>query len=281
MIMCFYLPSKPIKFINISRFEAPVLRASGMTPMGEGIRYALEEVRQRCHLYHQMGIECFKPFVMMITDGIPTDDVSVEVGESFSMAGSFRPAKTAADALVLQYYEEPDPVKASFGHPLTEKEWTAIGRLKNIGIHTLLHLPTVSAIYAHPMLETMQEELGLEGRKFTFLCGHDINVAAVLSALGAEDYDLPKTIEPETPIGVKFVIEKRRGEDGQAYAALNLVYQSTEQIRNREMLSLEHPPVVFPLHLKGLQMNEDGLYLFADLEKRFLETMEDYDALMH
>lgn len=208
-------------------------------------------------------------------ESFPMDDVSVEVGESYYMAGSFRPAKTAADALVLQYYEEPDPLKASFGHPLTQEEWTAIGRLKNSGIHTLIHLPTVSTIYAYPMLEVMQEELGLEERKFTFLCGHDTNIATVLSALGVEDYDLPQTIEPETPIGVKLVIEKRRGADGQEYAALHLVYQSTEQIRNREMLSLENPPVVFPLHLKGLQMNEDGLYLFADLEKRFSDVMEE------
>ena len=63
-------------FVNVSSFVAPVLTAGGMTAMGEGIRYALEVVHQRCHEYHQMGIECYKPFVMMITDGIPTDDVS-------------------------------------------------------------------------------------------------------------------------------------------------------------------------------------------------------------
>ena len=63
-------------FVNVSSFSAPVLSAGGLTSMGEGIRYALEVVHQRCHEYHQTGIECFKPFVMMITDGIPTDDVS-------------------------------------------------------------------------------------------------------------------------------------------------------------------------------------------------------------
>ena len=65
-----------VPFVPVSRFEAPVLRAGGLTAMGEGISYALEEVHQRCHMYHQMGIECFKPFIMMITDGVPTDDVS-------------------------------------------------------------------------------------------------------------------------------------------------------------------------------------------------------------
>lgn len=63
-------------FVNVQDFVAPKLTAYGMTAMGEGIRYALEVVHKRCHEYHQLGIECYKPFVMMITDGIPTDDVS-------------------------------------------------------------------------------------------------------------------------------------------------------------------------------------------------------------
>lgn len=65
-----------VPFVNVSNFSAPRLTAYGMTAMGEGIRYALEAVHKRCHEYHQMGIECFKPFIMMITDGLPTDDVS-------------------------------------------------------------------------------------------------------------------------------------------------------------------------------------------------------------
>lgn len=60
-------------FVPVSQFNAPTLTASGVTAMGKGIRYALETVHQQVHLYHDMGIECFKPFVLMITDGLPTD----------------------------------------------------------------------------------------------------------------------------------------------------------------------------------------------------------------
>ena len=60
-------------FTPVSQFNAPVLTASGLTAMGKGIRYALETVHQQVHAYHDMGIECFKPFVLMITDGLPTD----------------------------------------------------------------------------------------------------------------------------------------------------------------------------------------------------------------
>ena len=206
----------------------------------------------------------------------PTDDITLTLDKTYRFDGSIRPAMKAADALVLQYYEEPDATKAAFGHQLTDEEWTEIGRLKELSLHTIYRMPSISTVIAQPLLEVMLNELRLDGRKFTFLCGHDTNLCSILSSLSVEDYSLPNTIEPDTPIGAKLVIEKRRGTDGQAYASLSLVYQSTEQIRNREMLSLDHPPMIVPLRLKGLYANEDGLYLFSELEKRFSDALEKY-----
>lgn len=205
-----------------------------------------------------------------------TNDISVTVTDAYHFDGSIRPAMKAADALVLQYYEEPDAVNAAFGHRLTDKDWLEIGRLKELSIHTLYCMPSVSTILAQPLLKVMLNEAQLDERKFTFLCGHDTSLCTVLSALGAEGYSLPNTIEPVAPVGAKLVIEKRRGPDGQEYASLSMVYQSTEQIRNREPLSLERPPMIVPLHLKGLHKNEDGLYLFSDLEKRFSDVILTY-----
>lgn len=62
-------------FCPIKQFVPPTLSAYGGTSMGKGIRYALEAVHEQVHKYHSMGIDCFKPFVLMITDGCPTDDV--------------------------------------------------------------------------------------------------------------------------------------------------------------------------------------------------------------
>ena len=200
-------------------------------------------------------------------------DYSVTVDDVLHLSGSIRPAMTAADALVLQYYEEEDPLKAAFGHKLTDEDWRGIGRLQSLGGYTILHLPSVASHGTKPMLETLLDELSLPKRKFTFLCGHDTNVVTVLSALGVEDYELPHTIETKTPIGLKLVMEKRRGDDGKDYASLKMMYQSTEQIRRREMLSLENPPVIVRLRLKGLKANKDGLYLFDDLMGRFSEAI--------
>ena len=64
-----------VPFCPIKKFDPPTFVAHGGTSMGKGIRYALEAVREQVHKYHEMGIECYKPFVLMITDGVPTDDV--------------------------------------------------------------------------------------------------------------------------------------------------------------------------------------------------------------
>ncbi|MGI6695808.1 MAG: vWA domain-containing protein [Christensenellales bacterium] len=63
-------------FCPIMKFEAPVLQAGGWTNMAAGIRYALEAVREQMSVYHRIGVECYKPFVLMITDGKPTDDMT-------------------------------------------------------------------------------------------------------------------------------------------------------------------------------------------------------------
>lgn len=184
------------------------------------------------------------------------------------MGGSLRLACQAADALTLQYYEEPDAVKAAFGDTLRWEDWESIAAIKDWYGDVLFTAPVVARQVARPLLRTILEELQTEGRKFTFLCGHDSNIASVLAALDAEDYSLPKTIEKKTPIGCKLVIEKWEDTEGKSFATLNLVYQSTEQLRNMALLDLENPPVVYPIRLKGLHANADGFYPFDTLIQR-------------
>ena len=184
------------------------------------------------------------------------------------MGGSLRLACQAADALILQYYEEPDAVKAAFGDTLRWEDWESISAIKDWYGDVLFTAPVVARQVARPLLRTILEELQTEGRHFTFLCGHDSNISSVLAALDVEDYSLPNTIEKKTPIGSKLVIEKWENADGQFFATLSLVYQSTKQLRSMALLDLENPPMVFPIRLKGLNANADGLYPYEDVLDR-------------
>ena len=204
-----------------------------------------------------------------------TDDVHVYLikNREPGMGGSLRMACQAADALVLQYYEEPDALKAAFGHKLSLKDWEMISEIKDWYGDVLFTATVVARQVARPLLRTMLEEMQNDDRKFTFLCGHDSNLGSVLAALEAEDYSLPNTIEKKTPIGCKLVIEKWEDAEGQMFMSLNLVYQSTDQLRNMTLLDLENPPMVFPVHLNGLSANDDGLYPYAELVQRFSDAV--------
>ena len=204
-----------------------------------------------------------------------TDDVHVYLikHREPGMGGSLRLACQAADALVLQYYEEPDTVKAAFGHTLSWEDWESISAIKDWYGDVLFTAPVVACQIARPLLRTMLDELQNDKRNFTFLCGHDSNIGSVLAALEVEDYSLPQTIEKKTPIGCKLVIEKWEDTKGQPFVALNLVYQSTDQLRHMSLLDLDHPPMVFPIHLKGMKTNNDGLYPFGELIQQFNDAL--------
>ena len=199
-----------------------------------------------------------------------TDDAHVYLVKNREpgMGGSLRLACQAADALVLQYYEEPDTVKAGFGHTLRWEDWESIAAIKDWYGDVLFTAPVVARQVASPLLRTILEELRNDKRKFTFLCGHDSNIGSVLAALDAEDYSLPGTIEKKTPIGCKLVIERWEDSKGLSYVSLYLIYQSTEQLRNMTLLDLGNPPMMFPIQLKGLNTNHDGFYPFEDVLDR-------------
>ena len=205
--------------------------------------------------------------------------IILEKGDEPRMRGSLKDANTCSDALILQYYEEPDAKKAAFGHNITLTDWTKIAKIKDVYGDVLFAAPTVAVNVAHPLLVYMYDELSDKDRKLSFLCGHDSNIASVTAALEVEPYNLPNSIEKKTPIGCKLVFEKFEGKDGQMYCDINLTYQSTEQLRNIAMLGLNNPPQIFPISLKGLQKNADGLYLINDVKARFMKAIRAYDKI--
>lgn len=215
-----------------------------------------------------------------IKDFVNNDtQITLELNQEPGMKGSLKNANSASDAFILQYYEEPDGMKAAFGHKLTTEDWTKIAKVKDVYGDVLFTAPIVAVNVAHPLLQYMYDELNDKDRKFTFLCGHDSNIASVDAALGVEDYSLPNSIEKKTPIGSKLVLEKWVDAAGKAYIAVNLVYQSTDQLKQMSLLDLQHAPQVFSLKLKGLNQNTDGLYTFEDVNARFLQAIRAYDDI--
>ena len=207
-------------------------------------------------------------------------EILLEEGEEPAMRGPIKTATSVADALTLQYYEEPDAVKAAFGHALSEDDWKLLHSIVDVYTDMLFATPLLSVNEAHPLLQEIRSELLAEGREFSFLCGHDSNIASVLSALGVEDYTLPGTVEPKTPIGVKLVFARYLTQEDEAFYTVSLVYQSTQQLRELSLLTPENPPMEQFLSFQGVEMNADHMIAEGDLLALFDDAISAYDSLL-
>ncbi len=203
----------------------------------------------------------------------------VEPGQEPDLTGAVKTVSQVVDALILQYYEEPDAVKAAFGHDLTDEQWQTIGDFITTYL-TIKHGTHLAAVdITHPLLEELESELTNEDRKLTFFCAHDCTVMGTLAALGSDDYTLPDSLETRTPIGVKLMFDRLRDEDGKTWYHVYILYRSTDQIRDSEELSLDNPPLRYDIVFDGIETNEDGLISEDDLLQLFDNAIQEYDEL--
>lgn len=63
-------------FVTADQFKAPTLVANGVTAMGAGINLALERIEERKQMYRENGIDYYRPWLFLMTDGAPTDSVN-------------------------------------------------------------------------------------------------------------------------------------------------------------------------------------------------------------
>lgn len=61
-------------FTPIANMPTPELDAEGLTEMAAGIQTAIDLVKDRTHMYQQLGTPCHKPWIFMITDGASTSN---------------------------------------------------------------------------------------------------------------------------------------------------------------------------------------------------------------
>lgn len=67
---------KVLDFYSIQRQDVPQLSVSGLTPMGAGVLAALDMLETRKTEYQNAGIDYYQPWMVLMTDGAPTDNIS-------------------------------------------------------------------------------------------------------------------------------------------------------------------------------------------------------------
>lgn len=60
-------------FTTIDQFEPPALVADGFTPIGEAVDFGIDLLESRKQLFKASGIQYYRPWLFLITDGAPTD----------------------------------------------------------------------------------------------------------------------------------------------------------------------------------------------------------------
>ena len=211
--------------------------------------------------------------------GFSTDDTMFVLEEAAEprMEGSLATACVLSDAMILQYYEGNEGSEA-FGDQLTFQQWEDIAQIKGVYQDALFTTPLVAVNVAHPLLQEILAELGTD-RKFTFLCGHDSNIDSVVSALSVEEYGLPDAIEKTSPIGCKLVFSRWTDGEGKEYIGLDMVYQTTEQLKGLSLLNADNPPNIVRLKLEGIEPDQNGLYDAQQVLARFNQAIARYDEI--
>jgi uncharacterized protein YegL len=63
-----------VPFTTVEHFTPPTLTVSGNTPMGAALRRGMELVREMKQVYRANGLQFFRPWIFLMTDGGPTDE---------------------------------------------------------------------------------------------------------------------------------------------------------------------------------------------------------------
>lgn len=105
-----------LDFTSAQHFSPPHLSTTGATPMGQAIEQGLALLRTRKDAYRSNGINYYRPWVFMITDGAPTDDVTrareaIAAGEQRKEFMFYAVGVEGADIAALQSLSVRAPLK--------------------------------------------------------------------------------------------------------------------------------------------------------------------------
>lgn len=107
-------PATP--FSTVDNIVLPNLEPSGITSMGAAVNVALDAVEDRKREYKATGTEYYKPWILLITDGLPTDDTAtaearVKQAELEKKLSFFSVGVEGADFERLSRFSNREPLK--------------------------------------------------------------------------------------------------------------------------------------------------------------------------
>lgn len=68
--------SDPTEFSTVDDLILPTLTTSGVTSTGKAVEAGLQSIKDRKQVYKNNGIQYYRPWALLMTDGLATDDIS-------------------------------------------------------------------------------------------------------------------------------------------------------------------------------------------------------------
>lgn len=202
---------------------------------------------------------CKEKQVCSLTD--PKDTFSAGYEKEPGVSGPLKVGNSLVDAFTLQYYEGFPMDQVAWGEIKTDQQWRVLSKLKNGYQDSLFTSTAVAQNVAKPLVKYIDKALVTDqasAPKVTLLVGHDSNIASLLTALDFKPYQLHDQYE-RTPIGGKIVFQRWHDQSANRdLMKIEYVYQSTEQLRNADVLTLQAPAQRVTLELKGCPIDADG-----------------------
>lgn len=198
---------------------------------------------------------------------LPTK-IIIEKGKEPGITGPLRTGTSIADAFILQYYEGAPLQDIAWGKIKNNKQFEQLVAIKEYYNTILFGSSVIAKQVAANLINYINQTFSEKNHtKFTFLVGHDSNVASLFSALKIKSYTLPDQFET-TPIGGKVVFQKwRDNHSGEALMKIEYFYQSTDQIRNLTQLNRNNPPHKVTLEMENCPTNTMGFCSFSTFKQ--------------
>ena len=183
------------------------------------------------------------------------------------VSGPLKVGNSLVDAFTLQYYEGFPMDQVAWGEIKSDQQWRVLSKLKNGYQDSLFTSPEVARNVAKPLVSYIDKALVTDrtsAPKITVLVGHDSNIASLLTALDFKPYQLHDQNE-RTPIGGKIVFQRwHDSKTNRDLMKIEYVYQSAEQLRNADALTLQAPAQRVTLELSGCPIDTNG---FCPMDK--------------
>lgn len=142
-------------FATVDQFNPLILTADGLTPMGAAINLGLDKIEERKQIYKDNGVSYYRPWMFMITDGIPTDEwlpaadrLEKEVGKK--KVSFFAVGVDEADMNTLQQISPRTPIK------LNNTKWQEMFQWLSASLNSTSHSQIGEQVALQPPSDWME-----------------------------------------------------------------------------------------------------------------------------